>query len=189
MTTVIVLAKECVPGRVKTRLTPPFTPEEAAALAAASLADTIDAASRVRADRHLLWFQGTAPRGTGFDVVQQPGGGLDERIGAAFDAVQGRAVLVGMDTPQIDPAVLQSVLDDEDADAWFGRAHDGGFWALGLDPRRHRGDLIRGVPESDVATRLLPARRAVPRSTPAPVTAVAARPVFSPRQFCGSARA
>ena len=38
MTTVIVLAKECVPGRVKTRLTPPFSSEEAAALAAASLA-------------------------------------------------------------------------------------------------------------------------------------------------------
>ena len=149
MTTVIVLAKECIPGRVKTRLTPPFAPEEAAALAAASLADTIDAASRVRADRHLLWFQGAAPRGTGFDVGTQPQGGLDERIAAAFDSIEDRAVLVGMDTPQLDPAVLQAVLDDDDdADAWFGRATDGGFWALGLDPRRHRGDLVRGVPMS-----------------------------------------
>ena len=148
MTTVIVLAKECVPGRVKTRLTPPFAPEEAAALAAASLADTLEAAGRVRADRHLLWFQGTAPRGTGFDVAQQPEGGLDERIAAAFDAVQGRAVLIGMDTPQLDSAVLQSVLDDHDAEAWFGRANDGGFWALGLDRWPRRGDLVRGVPMS-----------------------------------------
>ncbi|GAA2752533.1 TIGR04282 family arsenosugar biosynthesis glycosyltransferase [Amnibacterium kyonggiense] len=152
MTTVIVLAKECVPGRVKTRLTPPFAPEEAAALAAASLADTIEAAGRVTADRHLLWFDGTAPRGTGFDVVQQPAGGLDERIAAAFDAVTDRAVLVGMDTPQLDPAVLQDVLDDDAADAWFGPATDGGWWALGLDPMPRRGDLIRGVPMSTSRT-------------------------------------
>jgi uncharacterized protein len=152
MTTVIVLAKECVPGRVKTRLTPPFTPEEAAGLASASLADTLEAAARVRADRHLLWFDGTAPSGTGFDVVQQPSGGLDERIAAAFEWTEDRAVLIGMDTPQVDPAVLQGVLDDPDADAWFGPATDGGWWALGLDPRRRRGDLIRGTPMSSDVT-------------------------------------
>ena len=39
--TVIVLAKEPVPGRVKTRLQPVFTPGEAARLAAASLEDTL----------------------------------------------------------------------------------------------------------------------------------------------------
>lgn len=152
MTTVIVLAKECVPGRVKTRLTPPFSPEEAAALAAASLADTMEAAGRVRADRHLLWFDGAAPRGTGFDVVQQPAGGLDERIGAAFDHVHDRAVLIGMDTPQVDPAVLQAVLDDRSADAWFGPAADGGWWALGLEPMPNRGDLVRGTPMSSDMT-------------------------------------
>ncbi|MGN6445112.1 TIGR04282 family arsenosugar biosynthesis glycosyltransferase [Amnibacterium sp.] len=152
MTTVIVLAKACVPGRVKTRLTPPFTPEEAAALAAAALADTMAAARRVRADRHLLWFDGAAPGAGGFTVAQQPAGGLDERIAAAFDAVDDRAVLIGMDTPQVDPAVLQSVLDDDAADAWFGPAADGGWWALGLDPTPRRGDLIRGVPMSSPRT-------------------------------------
>ncbi|NEB09733.1 glycosyltransferase, partial [Streptomyces coelicoflavus] len=34
-TTLLVIAKEPRPGRVKTRLTPPFTPAEAAALAEA----------------------------------------------------------------------------------------------------------------------------------------------------------
>ena len=42
----IVLAKEPVPGRVKTRLCPPCTPVEAASIAAAALADTLDAAVR-----------------------------------------------------------------------------------------------------------------------------------------------
>ncbi|MYV71339.1 glycosyltransferase, partial [Streptomyces sp. SID2131] len=40
MTTLLVIAKQPLPGRVKTRLTPPFTPEEAASLAEAALADT-----------------------------------------------------------------------------------------------------------------------------------------------------
>ena len=40
---VVVIAKEPIPGRVKTRLTPPFTPQQAAALAEAALADTLAA--------------------------------------------------------------------------------------------------------------------------------------------------
>ncbi|HEY3649911.1 MAG TPA: hypothetical protein VGL33_18240, partial [Streptosporangiaceae bacterium] len=38
---IVVIAKEPYPGRVKTRLTPPFTPVQAAELAAASLSDTL----------------------------------------------------------------------------------------------------------------------------------------------------
>ncbi|MGH3174540.1 MAG: hypothetical protein ACRDPF_11860, partial [Streptosporangiaceae bacterium] len=40
---IVVIAKEPYPGRVKTRLTPPFTPVQAAELAAASLSDTLAA--------------------------------------------------------------------------------------------------------------------------------------------------
>lgn len=152
MTTLIVLAKECLPGRVKTRLSPPFTLEEAAELAVASLHDTLAAAKAVRADRHLLWFDGRAPAAPGFAVGAQPQGGLDERIAAAFDAVRDRALLIGMDTPQVDPAVLQAALDDPTDAAWLGRATDGGFWALALPPLPDRGDLVRGVPMSTVHT-------------------------------------
>jgi glycosyltransferase A (GT-A) superfamily protein (DUF2064 family) len=151
MSTLIVLAKECLPGRAKTRLHPPFSLEEAAELASAALADTLELAGRVRADRHLLWFDGTPPRGHGFEVRQQPTGGLDTRLAAAFDACSGRTLLIGMDTPQADPAVLQGVLDDDSgAEAWFGPAADGGFWALGLD--EPRGELIAGVPMSTAWT-------------------------------------
>jgi glycosyltransferase A (GT-A) superfamily protein (DUF2064 family) len=84
----------------------------------------------------------------GFDVVPQCGGGLDERLPGAFAAVRGPALLIGMDTPQLTPALLR--VDWEVADAWFGPAADGGFWALGLrvpDPA-----LVRGVPMSTADT-------------------------------------
>ncbi|MEV7568029.1 TIGR04282 family arsenosugar biosynthesis glycosyltransferase [Streptomyces tanashiensis] len=148
MTTLLVIAKEPVPGRVKTRLTPPFTPEKAAALAEAALADTLTAAARVPADRHVLVLDGQpgAWVPSGFDVVPQAAGGLDVRLAAAFAACDGPALLIGMDTPQVTPALLAPALCWETYDAWFGRAVDGGFWALGLaapDPA-----LLLGVPMS-----------------------------------------
>ena len=48
----VVIAKEPVPGRVKTRLTPPFTPAEAALLAEAALADTLAAVAASPVSRH-----------------------------------------------------------------------------------------------------------------------------------------
>ncbi|MFI7409496.1 DUF2064 domain-containing protein [Streptomyces sp. NPDC049627] len=146
MTTLLVIAKEPRPGRVKTRLTPPFTPEEAAALAEASLADTLEAVARTPARRRVLVLDG-APGPwlpPGFEVVAQCAGGLDERLAAAFAGCDGPALLVGMDTPQVTPELL--TVDWAGCDAYFGPAEDGGFWALGLaepDPAR-----LRGVPMS-----------------------------------------
>jgi glycosyltransferase A (GT-A) superfamily protein (DUF2064 family) len=149
-TTLLVIAKEPRPGRVKTRLTPPFTPEEAAALAEAALADTLRAVLATPARRRVLVLDGKPGRWLppGFDVVPQCAGGLDERLAAAFGGCTGPALLIGMDTPQVTPALL--TVDWRDHEACLGPAADGGFWALGLaepDP-----GLIRGVPMSTAAT-------------------------------------
>ncbi|MCU1420380.1 MAG: glycosyltransferase [Microbacteriaceae bacterium] len=148
--TIIVIAKETIPGRVKTRLHPAVTLEQAAELAAAAVADTLAVASSVPASRRVLLFDGDiAPAGSDhFEVVDQVGGGLDERLAAAFDGCTGPTVLVGMDTPQLTADLLAPVTTDwpDDVDAWLGFANDGGFWLLAL--RDPRGDLIRGVPMS-----------------------------------------
>ncbi|GAB2471058.1 hypothetical protein GCM10027162_78090 [Streptomyces incanus] len=71
MTTLLVIAKEPRPGRVKTRLTPPFTPGQAAELAEAALADTLHAVAATPAARRVLVLDG-APGPwlpPGFDVV------------------------------------------------------------------------------------------------------------------------
>ena len=152
--TLIVLAKEPRPGFVKTRLTPPLSPVEAARVAAACLRDTLDAVSRTPARRRLLAFAGDAEGWApdGWDVVAQPAGGLDERICAAFDAAgSGSALLVGMDTPQLQPHHLLRFAPDRD-EAALGLAPDGGFWALGLRDARRARAAVHGVPMSTAAT-------------------------------------
>ncbi|QKV97524.1 DUF2064 domain-containing protein [Streptomyces sp. NA02950] len=154
-TTLLVIAKEPVAGRVKTRLTPPYTPAEAAALAEAALADTLRVVADMPARRRVLALDGRPGPWLppGIEVVGQCGGGLDERLAGAFEGCRGPTLLIGMDTPQITPALLAPVLDADGwtgCDAWFGPAADGGFWALGLaepDP-----GLLRGVPMSTATT-------------------------------------
>jgi rSAM/selenodomain-associated transferase 1 len=135
-----VIAKEPVAGRVKTRLCPPCTPDQAAALATAALADTLDAVAATPARRRTLVLDGRPGRWVpdGFDVVPQRGGGLDERLHHAFaDLLTTSAepvILIGMDTPQVTPDRLRlagRVLAGRD-DAVIGPATDGGYWLIGL---------------------------------------------------------
>ncbi|MGW2746876.1 TIGR04282 family arsenosugar biosynthesis glycosyltransferase [Streptomyces sp. NPDC001450] len=150
MTTLLVIAKEPLPGRVKTRLTPPFTPEQAATLAEASLADTLQAVAETPATRRVLVLDGRPGPWLppGFDVVPQCTGGLDTRLADAFARCAGPALLIGMDTPQVTPDLL--TVDFAGCDAYFGPAEDGGFWALGL--ARPEPALLRGVPMSTPET-------------------------------------
>jgi glycosyltransferase A (GT-A) superfamily protein (DUF2064 family) len=153
MTTLILIAKETIPGKVKTRLHPPLTLEQAATLAALSIQDTLAAVEPLPATRRVLLFDGAiTPAGTdGWDVVHQVAGDLDERLGAIFDEVTGPTILIGMDTPQLSALDLAPAFAwPAGVDAFFGPASDGGFWALGM--RDPRGDLIRGVPMSRADT-------------------------------------
>jgi glycosyltransferase A (GT-A) superfamily protein (DUF2064 family) len=150
VTTIILIAKETIPGRVKTRLHPALSYEQAATLAAASIADTLDAISALPATRRILAFDGVVPPAgsEGYEVIHQVDGDLDERLGAIFDECEGPTVLIGMDTPQVTENDLAALFEPwrDGVDAWFGPATDGGFWALGM--AEPRGDLIRGVPMS-----------------------------------------
>jgi rSAM/selenodomain-associated transferase 1 len=156
MTALMVLAKAPELGRSKTRLCPPFTPVEAARLAAAALSDTLDAvAAAGGAARRLLVLDGEPGRWLrpGFEVLPQRGGGLDERLASAFEDAGEPALLIGMDTPQVTPDQLRqglSALGRLGVDAVLGPAADGGYWAIGL--RRPDRAVFLGVPMSDPAT-------------------------------------
>jgi rSAM/selenodomain-associated transferase 1 len=149
--TLIVIAKAPVPGRVKTRLCPPCTPRQAAALAEAALRDTLDAALRSRAARRVLALDG-APGPwlpPGFEVLPQRGDGLAERLANAFADAGGPAFLVGMDTPQLTPQLLDAGLE-ACADAVLGLTYDGGYWGIGL--RAPDRAVFAGVPMSAAVT-------------------------------------
>jgi len=152
---VIVIAKEPVPGRVKTRLCPPCSNDQAAAIAEAALADTLQAVSTADAGRPVLVLDGSPGRWVppGLRVVPQRGRGLDERLAAAFEDVGGPALLIGMDTPQVHPAMLAGAtafLLGDGVDAVLGDAADGGWWAIGL--RRADRRVFDGVAMSTSGT-------------------------------------
>jgi rSAM/selenodomain-associated transferase 1 len=147
----ILLAKQPEPGRVKTRLQARFSPVEAAELAAAALADTVDSVRSSRARHRFLAFDGD-PTGwdDGFTVLRQPEGGLSDRLAAAFrDAMvqvpDEPVLLIGMDTPQVSVDLLDRSW--RGSDAVLGLSEDGGFWAIGLrsvDPEA----VFAGIPMS-----------------------------------------
>jgi hypothetical protein len=149
----LVLAKEPVPGRVKTRLTPACTAEEAATLALAALVDTLYEARIVRARRHVLVLDGSPGDWlpAGWQVVAQTGGGLDRRLAAAFDPVTGPALLVGMDTPQVRAHQIEA-FDPDRHDAALGATEDGGYWAIGFRRPSQAAMAIPGVPMSQADT-------------------------------------
>jgi uncharacterized protein len=149
MSTVVVLAKAPRAGAVKTRLCPPCTPHQAALLAEAALRDTLAAVAATPAGRRVVALDG--PPGAwlppGFDVLPQRGDGLAERLAAAFEDVAAPALLIGMDTPQVTPALLAAGIERlRRADAVFGPALDGGYWAIGLEAADER--VFRGIPMS-----------------------------------------
>ena len=153
--TLIVIAKAPVPGRVKTRLTPPCSPEQAAGLAHAALHDTLQAVDRTPAVRRLLVLDGDAAlvSADGFDVQLQRPGGLDARLEGAFAGLDGPALLVGMDTPQLTPEMLAAAgraLLADGVDAVLGPADDGGWWCIGF--RRPVAGAFTGVPMSVTST-------------------------------------
>lgn len=161
---IVVIAKEPVPGKVKTRLVPPLTPDEAAALAGAALEDTLRTVARVPDAGRVLVLDG-APGAwlpAGFTVLPQRGGGLDDRLAAAFEdahrALPVPVVLIGMDTPQVPAGLLADALSLLTGhDAVFGPASDGGFWLLGL--RVPDAALLLGVPMSKPTTGEIQLRR------------------------------
>jgi glycosyltransferase A (GT-A) superfamily protein (DUF2064 family) len=152
------MAKSPRPGRVKTRLCPPCTPEEAAEVATAALADTLDAVAACGATRKVLALDGEPGPWLppGFEVVPQRGGALNERLTNAWADTGGPGLQIGMDTPQVTAAELDALLtavEEGVRPAVLGYALDGGWWVIGwraADPRA----VFAGIPMSAATTGL-----------------------------------
>lgn len=157
-THVLVMAKSPQAGRVKTRLCPPCTFEEAARVAEAALADTLAAVAGSGADRKVIALDG--PPGPwlppGFEILPQRGGLLADRLAHAWadldPAADSWGIQIGMDTPQVSAALLDRCLAEEGPSrALLGPAVDGGWWLIGL-PTADPDAVFAGIETSRTDT-------------------------------------
>lgn len=149
----IVMAKAPLPHLVKTRLCPPLSAQEAAALHRAFLEDTlakIEGQAAVFCPReHHGALIGLVPPGCA--VVSQSstglGKGLIEAVQRAFEAGYRRVVLLDSDSPNLPASyIAEAVFLLQGYDAVLGPCEDGGYYLIGLSAP-HLG-LFRNIPWS-----------------------------------------
>ncbi len=154
---VVVMGKLPRPGRVKTRMCPPLTPERAAHLYRAFLADVFAYVDGETNDRRVFSCaladgdtideaRALAPAGWG--VVAQAGDGLGARIeDARRQGAADHVLVLGSDAPTMAPGRIRAAFAalTEHA-AVFGPTEDGGYDLVGFDGPRPA--LLEGIPWS-----------------------------------------
>ncbi len=156
----IIFAKQPLPGLVKTRLTPPLSPDQATELYRCMLGDTLAKVAELPATDRLLmyeeqlgaaaYFQQTA---AGCRLYPQRGDDLGDRMANAFglafaDGYQA-AVIIGTDSPDLPLSFIEAAfreLEQSSVDAVYGPSEDGGYYLLGL--KRVYAELFRDIPWS-----------------------------------------
>jgi len=143
----IVFARRPEPGRVKTRLCPPFTPTQACEFYRALLADVLEASAEMAAATGLEAVLAVTPETAcaelarrcppSFRVIAQRGADLGARMewAVAEAAAAGRnpIVLRGSDNPSLSPALLVEALTAlRDSDLVLGPDLGGGYGLVAL---------------------------------------------------------
>lgn len=157
--TIVVLTKDPVPGRVKTRLIPALGADGAARLHRAMVQETVCRARatglpvRISLRGALDGPFAAELRALGCAVEPQADGDLGDRLVHALRG-PGRRIALGTDCPTLQPGWL---LDAARAPtpAAFGPSEDGGYWTVSVEGTGGPADtarLFRGVPWSSPET-------------------------------------
>jgi hypothetical protein len=149
------MAKAPRPGKVKTRLSPPLTPEQASALNICFIRDTTENIQQITQTSNSAGLVAYTPVGdeaafdgllpSGFQLLPQRGRGFGERLlyvcedlfAAGFSAV----CLIDSDSPTMPQhALLQAVerLSRAGDRMVLGGSDDGGYYLLGMKRLHHR---------------------------------------------------
>ena len=149
----IVVAKRPTPGKTKTRLSPPLTPELASALYECFLFDTLDQMRQVSDAQHVIayldefdYFHRLAPD---FELIPQEGRDLGERLDHALSLYLSRGyervVIMDSDSPTLPSAYLSQAFNAlwDGADVTLGPCDDGGYYLIGIKKPAPR--LLREV--------------------------------------------
>jgi len=150
-----MFAKSPRAGAVKTRLTPPLSPEQGAELYRCMLLDTI-ARSRALPVDIFVCYHGDASffreNAAGATLLPQEGETLTERLQAAFAELHERGhratVVIGTDAPDLPMSYVEQAfhLLEAGKDVVFGPAEDGGYYLVAL--REPHPELFEEIPWS-----------------------------------------
>ena len=170
-TAVMIMAKAPYPGQVKTRLCPPLTPWQAAALSRAFLCDKIAQVRTLISARPAIaytpasgedFFAEVAPD---FTLIAQQGTDLGERLIHSLEYFlhlgYAGVMAIDSDTPTLPTHCLQraiALLTKHDVDVVLGPSDDGGYYLIGI--RAMHRPLFLDMPWSTSAVLSETVRRA-----------------------------
>jgi len=160
----LIFAKYPKPGRVKTRLSPPLSPEEAAELYRCMLLDTLKKTGPFPGAIRMIFIDGSPCSNTDFQsiapdalILKQDGAGLGERMHNAFETAFAAGcqavVITGTDSPHMPVKRITeafNLLNEGAVDAVFGPCEDGGYYLLGM--RKLLPELFKNIPWSSPDT-------------------------------------
>ena len=160
----VIFAKAPMPGKVKTRLCPPLTPDEAATLHGSFVLDMLERTKLAVATFHLAFhrYLACAPSSElaffkiqeerqGVRLMDQVGEDLGKRMHRTFIDLFAKGykqvVIVGADVPTLPLPVYREAFEMLDhSDVVLGPAFDGGYYLIGL--RQPPEQLFADVPWS-----------------------------------------
>jgi rSAM/selenodomain-associated transferase 1 len=152
--TLLVVAKQPIPGQTKTRLCPPLSHAQAADLYECFLRDTLDIMRKVPGVQCMIgflpenarrYFHQLAPD---MELTRQDGASLGERLDHLLTEVLAngsqRAVVMDSDSPTLPVEYVSQAFDQlTDAAVVLGPTRDGGYYLIGMkQPQPH---LLRQV--------------------------------------------
>jgi len=152
--TLLVVAKQPIPGQTKTRLCPPLSPGLSADLYECFLRDTLDVMRKVLNVHRVVcflpddardYFYRLAPE---MDLTRQHGESLGERLDHLLtEALAGgspRVVVMDSDSPTLPAEYITQAFDQlTDSDVVLGPTQDGGYYLIGM--KRPQPLLLRQV--------------------------------------------
>ena len=151
----VVMAKAPRPGKVKTRLSPPLTSDQASALNICFIKDTTENIQQVTEASNSAGLVAYTPIGDeaafdgllpgGFQLLAQRGDGFGERLlfvcEDLFTSGFSSVCLIDSDSPTLpQPALLQAVksLSRAGDRMLLGGSDDGGYYLIGVKHPHHR---------------------------------------------------
>lgn len=155
----VVMAKAPVPGKVKTRLCPDLSPEDASELYSCLLSDKIDQVRHLPGIHSFVALPEDVPESEclklacGCGIIRQVGADLGARLHwcaeSLLQAGYERVLLVDSDTPTLPPGFFtqaESLLIRRPKQVVLGPTTDGGYYLIGLDSVH--GELFGDIPWS-----------------------------------------